>query len=286
MHLLYIDDSGDDGRGPASTTHFVLGGLAIHDSQWRPLVRRIDAIAAKHLGSDSASVELHGSDILSGRRHFRRMTPVQREALVTDVLAEVGSKERRLSLFFVVVHKASIPVTRDIRLLATLQLCQRFNSYLTRIGTYGRPSTKRGMLICDEHTSKNQITSLMGIIHSGGLPRQLKDNLIETAFFADSSSSRLIQVADILCHSVYCFVTRSDDRFFHLVERKIDRGRKSEPGSRPIHYGFRYIAEAPDAGLGSPLPFRHLAVTESSRLPKGSFLQVAALERELAAHGL
>ncbi|MEX2156015.1 MAG: DUF3800 domain-containing protein [Gemmatimonadales bacterium] len=285
MHLLYLDDSGDDGRSPNSSGHFVLGGLTISDREWRPLVARVDAIVTKHLGAAGAKTELHGSDILSGRHVYRAMDPAKREALFRDVLTEVGRKESRLSLFFVVVHKESLPVTRGVRVVALLQLCQRFNSYLTRIGAYSKRAHSPGMLICDEHTAKGQIQSLMAVIHSGGLPKQLRDNLIETAFFTESHESRVLQVADMLCHTVYRFVTERDERFFHLVESKIDRD--TEPGTKKlVHYGFRYIAKSPETGLVGPLPFKVLHPTATTRLPQGSFLKVDDLERELAAHGL
>src|SRR5207249_565182 len=150
--------------------HFVLGGVAIDDSQWQPLTGRIDAIVEKHLGAANKKTELHGSDMLSGRGAFRAMIPAKREALFRDVLEEVGRRESRLSLFFAIIHKDSLPVTRGVRVVAALQLCQRFNSYLTRVGAYGKKRRSPGMLIFDEHTSKSQIKSLLAVIHAGGLP--------------------------------------------------------------------------------------------------------------------
>ena len=280
MHLLYIDDSGDDGRSPASSSHFVLGGLAIRDADWKSLVLRVDELVAKNLGIVAAKVELHGSDMLSGRGFYRAVPATTRETLFKEVLEEVGRTDSRLSLFFVVIHKDSLPVTRGVRVVATLQLCQRFNSYLTRVG-----AAMRGILICDEHASKGQIKSLVSVIHSGGVPKQLRDNLIETAFFVESHESRVLQVADLLCHAVYRFVAAADDRFFHLIERKIDRDKK--PGTtKLVHYGFRYIATTPQAGLTRTLPFKHLAVAHKTGLPVGSFLNVEELEKELSQHGM
>src|SRR3989454_6307739 len=258
MHLLYIDDSGDDGRSPASSAHFVLGGLAIDDREWRPLVGRIDAIVEEHLGAAGRKTELHGSDMLSGRGVYRSMTPEKREGLFQAVLKEIGRPASRLSLFFVVVHKECLPITRGIRVVAVLQLCQRFNSYLTRVGAFKKKTHSPGMLICDEQAAMGQIKSLMSVIHSGGIPRQLRDHLIETAFFVESHESRLLQVADLLCHTVYRFVANRDSRFFQLVERKIDRDTQPGTKTKVVHYGFRYIAKAPDAGLAGPLPFKHL----------------------------
>lgn len=287
MHLLYLDESGDDGRSAASTSHFVLGGLACRDWDWHRLTGVVDTIAQNHLGPVRGRSELHGHEILSGRGAFRKLSEHERETLVTDVLTEVGRKECQISLFFVVVHKNSLPVTRGIRTIATLQLCQRFNSYLTRVGAYSKQTEEHGMLICDEHAARGQIQSLMDAIHSGGLPKQLRDNLVETAFFLESHRSRVLQVADLLCHIVYRFVTANDTRFFHLIERKIDRDVKRNRfgQKRVVHYGFRYIANQPTDGLNTIPKFQHLECT-TGWLPRGSFLKVSNLEQELAAHGL
>jgi hypothetical protein len=286
MHLLYIDDSGDDGRSAASTSHFVLGGLVCRDWDWHHLTSIVDGIAYTHLGPSRGRSELHGHDILSGRGVFRSLSENQREKLVADVIREVVRKDRRVSLFFVVVHKNSLPVTRSVRTIATLQLCQRFNSYLTRIGAYKKKTKEHGMLICDEHAAQKQIQSLMDAIHSKGLPKQLRDNLVETAFFLESHRSRMLQVADLLCHVVYRFVTANDLRFFHLAERKIDRDVQTKFGKKVvIHYGFRYIANQPNDGLNALPAFQHLKPA-TGWLPRGSFLKVSDLEKELAKHGL
>jgi len=291
MYLLYIDDSGDDGRSPSSSTHLILAGLAIRASHWRNTVGRIDGLVAKHLGANRAKTELHGSDMLSGRNIYRGITAAVREALFEDVLREIGADDSGISLFFVVLHKECLPVTRNPRVVATLQLCQRFNAFLTRSG-----KDEPGILICDEHAAQAQITSLMAVIHSGGLPRQLRDNLIETAFFVKSHESRLIQAVDLACHAFYRFVTQKDDRYVHLFEDRIVRAlerrtnknqrAKKKAQSVEIHFGFRYVAAAPTNGLNRELPFQRMKITPKTKLPVGSFLNVADLEKELTDHGL
>lgn len=288
MYLLYIDDSGDDGRSPSSSSHLLLGGLAIRASEWRAMVGRLDGIVAKHLGADRAKTELHGSDILSGRGIYRSMLPPARVALFEEVLQEIGKPDSGVSLFFVVLHKACLPVSRNTRVVATLQLCQRFNAFLTRSG-----NQEPGLLICDEHAAQGQISSLISVIHSEGLPRQLRDNLIETAFFVKSHESRILQAADVACHAFYRFVTMGDDRFAHLIEDRIvraDERRKKKGKGKPspvtVHFGFRYIAAQPTDGLARKLPFQRMKVTALTHLPVGSFLNVADLLKELEEHGL
>lgn len=288
MHLLYIDDSGDDGRSAASSSHFLLGGLAIRVNAWRPLVSRIDNLVVKYLGSAAATVELHGSDMLSGRNFYRSVPAATREALFRDVLEEIGKPNSPVSLFFVVIHKDCLPVTRGLRVVTTLQLCQRFNAYLTRTG-----KDEHGLLICDENTQQSQIKSLLTVIHSGGLPRQFRDNLIETAFFVKSHESRVLQAADLACHAFYRFVTQKDDRFVHLIENRIVRNvekrrdRKTKKlTTHTLHYGFRYIAAQPADGLNRVLPFQYLQITKRTNLPVGSFLPMGELEKELIQAGM
>jgi len=70
----------------------------------------------------------------------------------------------------------------------------------------------------DEHASKGQVKSLVAVIHSGEVPKQLRDNLVETAFLVESHELRMVQVVDLLCHTLYRFLTAADDRFFHIID--------------------------------------------------------------------
>ncbi len=48
-------------------------------------------------------------------------------------------------------------------------------------------------------------------------------NLIETAFFFDSRSSRLMQVADFTAYAVYRWYEAGDDSYLKLIHHKFDR---------------------------------------------------------------
>ena len=101
----------------------------------------------------------------------------------------------------------------------------------------------------------------------------------------------MLQVADLLCHAAYRFVAGRESRFFHLIERKIDRDvdkKRVTRAGKPqmVHYGFRYIATAPDAGLTNCLQFKHLALSATTKMPVGSFLHIDELEKELSGHHL
>ena len=71
MYLLYIDESGVPGHDPGST-HFVVLGLAIHESTWYALEARVAGVR-RRFGLDPAA-ELHAAWIL---RRYRDQEAVR-----------------------------------------------------------------------------------------------------------------------------------------------------------------------------------------------------------------
>ncbi len=281
MHLLYLDESGDEGRGIKSDPHFILSGLAIHESRWYALSLGVENALKSTLGT--ADIELHGNPLLQGREApYRRFSYKDREAAYKAVLATLGKKEARLSLFTVVVNKRDIPVTRGPRLVAVWEICRSFNSFLKRVSEYSGDEFGRGMVILDATTESRRIKDLLDAIHASGLPGHKRLRIVETALFAKSDDSRLLQAADLVCHATRKLITERSNEYFSAVERKTDRFFV-QTASHSVHYGFRYIGKAPPSDR---LPFKYLDIDPNTGLPYGSFLDIAVLERDLSSAGL
>ena len=63
MHLLYLDESGQQGGG-----HFVLSGLAVFERQTYWLAQEVDRLQAEYLPTTQEPVEFHASAIRAGRQ--------------------------------------------------------------------------------------------------------------------------------------------------------------------------------------------------------------------------
>jgi len=281
MHLLYLDESGDEGRGIKSDPHFILSGLAIHESKWYALSNSIESALRATLGQ--TDIELHGNPLLQGRESPYKDFPYRdRAAAYCRVLDTLGRKAAQLSLFTVVVNKRDIPVTRSLRLVAVWEICRNFNQFLKRASEYSGDEFGRGMVILDATTESRRIKELLDAIHDSGLPGHKRLRIVETALFAKSDDSRLLQAADMICHATRKLVTDRSGEYFSSVERKTDRFFV-QAASRSVHYGFRYVGKAPPS---APLPFKYLDVDPKTGLPYGSFLNIADLERDLSGAGL
>lgn len=65
MHILYVDESGDDGFAPgnvytnpdAQSKVFIRTGLAIHDRRWRKLNQKITALKYKYKIPNSVELQ-------------------------------------------------------------------------------------------------------------------------------------------------------------------------------------------------------------------------------------
>ena len=76
MHILYVDESGDDGFSPSNVYSnpngqsrvFIRTGLAIHDWRWRKINQDIQSLRYKYKIPNS--VEIHATEIRRGKSEY------------------------------------------------------------------------------------------------------------------------------------------------------------------------------------------------------------------------
>ena len=86
MHLLYLDDSGSVQN--RSDKHIVLAGLSVFERQTHWLSRALEKVAEKAWPDNPAGIEFHGTELWTGKKHWRGHEKdvrlgVMREALET-----------------------------------------------------------------------------------------------------------------------------------------------------------------------------------------------------------
>src|SRR5258708_2369255 len=80
MYVMYVDESGDTGLIRSPTTHFVLSGLAVHESRWREFItilvglrRTLRGVYGLPIRTEIHSTEFIGSRVMAvGRRAIQR----------------------------------------------------------------------------------------------------------------------------------------------------------------------------------------------------------------------
>lgn len=268
MWLLYLDESGDVGleldKGAARC--FILGGLLLEDKDWHEINAGLEEVLSKHLGQDRAKkLELHGGDLLQGRKEFRKLHINRRLAIFKDAL-EVLARIKSIKVV-VVLDKRGCPIGLDIRLAVSYQLCKVLEACLAQ-DVYQNSL----MIICDHHGAEHRFKTLLNILSKRSGQAEfgcLRNKLIENAFFVDSASSRLVQASDLICYAIYRFVTKCDTQLMELIETKI----ACISGQPPKYVGFSYISST------NQVNFRFTKIP----IPPGSYIPVDDLVREINA---
>lgn len=227
MYLLYLDESGEP-HGP-SGKHFVLGGAAVFERQTFFLSERLDQIQAKHLPGVQGAIELHASSIRTGHNFWRKVPAPTRTALLQDIAATIGNfgsaRFPGVTLFAAVVEKGGgIEGEKAVR-RATEEVCGKFDTFLSRFYHESRGRRpERGLLVFDE--GKFEQRSRVWVqefrksgTHWGALLRNLSD----IPFFTPSDATRLIQVADFVCHAVFRAYEHQDDSLRKPILHRFDQ---------------------------------------------------------------
>ncbi|MFM7318640.1 MAG: DUF3800 domain-containing protein, partial [bacterium] len=106
MYLLYADESGS--IGDSKQNFFVLAGFCVFERQGYWIAQELEKIAARFNPADSASVELHGNPMMTGKGIFRQFPKADREKAIEDALNIFMSSHPSNRLFASVIRKVSV----------------------------------------------------------------------------------------------------------------------------------------------------------------------------------
>lgn len=199
MILLYIDESGslDD-----PNDHFVVGGLAVHETDVRALNRSMDSIAARHLDEHLRHLELHAQWIRTGKGAWGRIPRQSKQGILNDVprlLGRYGGHHGN-ALFAVARAPQAVP-TADPLERTFEELLLRFTQMLIRLGRAGDENL--GIVIADEAKYEGILQPLVQRWRTSGTRFARLTRLAEVPLFIDSKATRLTQAADFVAHAVY-----------------------------------------------------------------------------------
>jgi hypothetical protein len=194
MYMLYVDESGKSGlRDPVQPFH-VLGGLAVHERQWQPMERDLDArIDALVPPPRAHTWELHMTDMVNSKGCFKGVALQTRDAL-RDAVFDVIEAHRPTFIFIAldkqkhVARYANPDPPEDV----TYELMiERFDRFLRR-------RDEVGVIVSDDQKgAEDQIRKAHSRYRKGGTGWSQIDHVIETPFFAPSHWSRMLQIVDV-----------------------------------------------------------------------------------------
>ena len=114
------------------------------------------------------------------------------------------------------------------------RLCTQFEFFLRRFYHDERYEEQRGVMIFDHASYERDLGLLMQLFRERGTGAVDIMNVIDTPFFASSSSSRLLQLADFVSYALFRRYEFEDTGFFDLIAHRFDRADKVFHGL--VHY--------------------------------------------------
>lgn len=218
MYFLYLDDSGSVKN--VSEHHFVLGGFCIHESQMYFLRKYLDDLAKEISPTNPENVEFHASEIHAGSGPWKAIKKPERQEIIRKVLRALQCKKSIAASFACAIHKPDY-ATKDPVELAFEDLCSRFEMFLNRIFHQTKVSEK-GIIILDKSVHEGSLQKLSITFRQSGTKWRTLANLAEVPMFIESTTSRLIQLADHIAYATFRRFQRMDLSYFDVIQRLFD----------------------------------------------------------------
>jgi hypothetical protein len=212
MYLLYIDESGNpDGK---EDRYFVLGGVAVYERQAYWVNEKVDTLQNNLF--PTAQIEFHSQQIVSHSEEPWRSLPPQKRTETLANLCQIIS-DADLFLFGVAVERAT---TGDSVGRAFEEMCKRFDLFLQRLHNQG--DTQRGLIIFDKTRYEQRLQTLLAEYRRSGTRHGRVRNFADVPFFADSKSTRLLQLADLVAYAIFRRYERHNTWLLDQVISKFD----------------------------------------------------------------
>lgn len=242
MHLLYVDESGDDGF-PASRTFpdggspskvFIRTGLIVHDRQWQRVNRKINDFKAKL--KIPKSIEIHATDIRRGKHKIYTSSRKRKEVpnwygenypalsdrveLLEKICRFISTLDE-ITLICIVIDKQAInidyPDFNEIPKNNSWEfLIERYNLFLKK------SRDKVGIIISDAVQDKIEKThrEFAKAIFEQSIHVK-SQHFIESIMFEPSDSSNLLQLADVASYAFFRHFNTHDRVLYDLLEGKL-----------------------------------------------------------------
>ncbi|MGI8732678.1 MAG: DUF3800 domain-containing protein [Pyrinomonadaceae bacterium] len=217
MHLIYADESGDDGLSGGGTPHFILSGVIVHETSWNPLFERIIGLRRelrKTYGVPQR-IAFHGTDIVNGNgdyHHSRYGLSAQDRFDIYRAILEFTAKQTDLlRILNVFIRKDNIRIrTLDVFETAWRYFIQRIHNTITTGGELNR-GDECAFLITDR-THDDDLRKLMRAMRAFnpvpsaigmGTRNLLVERMLDDPVPRDSRHSYLVQLADLAAFSLF-----------------------------------------------------------------------------------
>jgi len=213
MYFLYLDDSGSAAN--ANEHHFVLGGFCIHKHQIYHIRKYLDDLAKSLFPQNPETVEFHASHIHAGYGPWGAFNKPQRKEIIRRVLGALQCRRSIAVSFACAIHKPDYPAKNPVE-FAFEDLCSRFEMFLGRV-FHQTKEREKGIIILDKTVYETSLQQLAITFRQSGTTWRTLANLVEVPMFIESTTSRLIQLADHIAYATFRRFQRSDTTYFDVI---------------------------------------------------------------------
>ncbi len=224
MYVIYLDESGTPNGWNNNQDHFVIGGIAIHESHIQQLSEAINKVQTKYFPDISVPIKFHATDINSGANRFRReLTKPQLQMLLNEVYDIIANAEYQdVVLFGTAMHITSVHNSEQALRDTFEDMVQRINTFLVRLNRAG--DTQNGLLIIDRASyTETKYRTLISEFRQSGTQYGYLGNIVDIPYFSQSEDTRLLQLADFCAYAVFRYYERGDDQFLNKILHRFDR---------------------------------------------------------------
>jgi hypothetical protein len=220
MYFLYLDDSGSPGN--SSESHFVFGGLCIHEDSIYWLSKQLDLLAETIEPTNPQSLEFHAAECFRGvQEPWKSMTKDRRRDVIKNVLFSMKEAwPDSIMAFGCAVHKDSFP-GQDPVIKAFEDISSRFSYFVEH--HQSKDIKQHGVIIIDKSSYELGLQTLVKDFRQNGnrWGGQLR-NICEVPLFVDSRASRLIQLADHIAYAIHRRYNQNDLTYFNCFENRFE----------------------------------------------------------------
>lgn len=216
MQLLYLDDSGSVQN--KADQHIILAGLAVGERDPHWISRDLDGFAQAVWPDNPLGLEFRGSDIFTGKKHWRGQEKHVRLAAFKDALASIRNR-RTIRLFGAAIRRDACGADDPME-FAFEVVASRFDRMLGRMHKHG--DTQRGLIILDESAYETSLQARALNFRREGHRWGKLHNLSEVPLFVNSKASRLIQAADLIAYSLRRAYERDELEYLDIIAPRFD----------------------------------------------------------------
>jgi hypothetical protein len=232
-----LDESGDP-FGWKQQRNFVLGGIAVHETQIYRLSNKLDQLQKEYFPDRQIPVEFHVTQIRNRKDEYSSFSEDEREEIISKVYS-ILAKQRfpRVILFATSLDVSALPNRAAATQINFENICKNFNLNLYHSMLHAKKTGKpfsKGLVIIDRGREKRYLQLFDEFRRSEEVEGYLA-NVVDIPYFGACSDTRMLQYADFVSNAVWRYYEYGDSEHIDQIKHLFYCGSENWPVSGLNH---------------------------------------------------